>query len=212
MSAFQSYNDVIRRLPELECVLPAMEKLTALCIDLYRRGGTLFLAGNGGSAADCEHIAGELLKGFKKRRPLSDEDKAAFAALGEAGADAAEKLQYGLPAVSLLSHPGLTTAFANDVDAELIYAQQLFALGKKNDILIGISTGGNARNIIQAMIAAKVRGMTTVLLTGNRHGKCEEFADITVAVPESETFRIQEYHLALYHAFCLEVEAAFFDK
>ena len=118
----------------------------------------------------------------------------------------------GLPAVSLLSHPGFISAFGNDVDGSLAFAQQLLALGKKGDIFLGISTGGGAENIKYAFMAAKTAGIFTILLTGNKHGICEKYADLVIDVPESETFKIQELHLPVYHAFCLEVEDAIFGN
>ena len=168
-------------------------------------------AGNGGSGADADHICGELLKGFKSRRELEAGEKAAFGSrFGEDGEKLANSLQRGLRAVSLLSHPALLSAFANDVDPDLVYAQQLYALGRPGDMFLGISTGGNAVNIRYAMMAARVKGIGTVLLTGNRHGSCEKFADLVVAVPESETYLVQEMHLAIYHTVCLEVEETIF--
>ena len=203
---------LIKRMPDLSFMADKLDLLTERIIDLYKRDGILFLAGNGGSCCDGEHIAGELLKGFKKLRPLSDEEKKNYAsAFGERGAYIASKLQKGLRAVSLNAHPGLCTAFANDVDGTLAYAQQLQALGRPGDIVIGISTGGNAANIEAVFMTAKVNGITTVLLTGNRHGVCEKYADIVVDVPQKETYLIQEYHIAIYHALCADVEEAFFN-
>ncbi|MBQ9502024.1 MAG: SIS domain-containing protein [Lentisphaeria bacterium] len=203
---------LFQRLPELSFLADKINLLTEKIIELYKRDGVLFLAGNGGSCCDGEHIAGELLKGFRKRRPLTEEEKARYAsAFAEKGAYIASQLQKGLRAVSLNSHPGLCTAFGNDVDGVLTYAQQLYALGRKGDILIGISTGGGAANIEAAFITAKANGITTVLLTGSRHGICEDYADIIIDVPQKETYLIQEYHIAIYHALCAAVEEAFFD-
>jgi len=205
-------DELFGRLPELSFLADKLNLLTEKIIDLYKRDGVLFLAGNGGSCCDGEHIAGELLKGFRKKRPLSDEEKARYdSAFGEKGAHIASRLQKGLRAVTLNSHPGLCTAFANDVDGVLTYAQQLYALGRKGDILIGISTGGNATNIEAAFMTARINGITTVLLTGNRHGVCEKYADIVIDAPQRETYLIQEYHIAIYHALCAAVEEAFFD-
>ena len=182
-------------------------------VGCLRSGGSFFVAGNGGSGADSDHICGELLKGFMQKRPLSQIDKSKFAELfGDEGADAANKLQGGLRAISLLSHPGFCTAFMNDVDADLIYAQQLWALAKPGDVFLGISTGGGSKNVKAALMAAKVIGVRSFLLTGNKHGVCEKYADEVIAVNESETYLIQELHLPLYHAFCTAVEAAMFPK
>ncbi|MBO5306691.1 MAG: SIS domain-containing protein [Lentisphaeria bacterium] len=208
-------DQIIKRLltdyPVLECCAGEVKRVIEEMIALYRRGGTFFCCGNGGSAADCDHICGELLKGFMSLRPVDEELKEKFSAdYGEEGSVIAGKLQKGLPAVSLTSHPGYTTAFCNDVDPDLIFAQQLFAQAKAGDILLGISTGGGASNVRKAFMTARMLGVKTVLLTGNKHGRCEEFADIVIAAPERETYRIQELHLPIYHAICQAVEAEMF--
>ena len=199
------------RRPNLRPAAAAIAGFTADLTGLYRRGGTLFVAGNGGSAADADHICGELLKGFRSKRPLSEESRARFtAAGGHVGYDISARLQQGLRAISLLSHPALMSAFANDVDPSLGYAQQLLALARSGDIFLGISTGGCAINIRNALVTAKAVGVRSWLLTGNRHGFCERFADKVIAVPESETYLIQEEHIAIYHAVCLAVEEVLF--
>lgn len=206
-------DEALRRYPALEVVRPKFEEMVCRTVELYRNGGTFFVAGNGGSAADADHICGELLKGFKSLRPLPAEELDKWQQLfGEEAREKAAKLQMGLPAVSLLSHPGFISAFGNDVDGSLAFAQQLLALGKKGDIFLGISTGGGAENIKYAFMAAKTAGIFTILLTGNKHGICEKYADLVIDVPESETFKIQELHLPVYHAFCLEVEDAIFGN
>lgn len=206
-----SVEKLVGRRPELACAAPALRRLVEETTACLKAGGTFFVAGNGGSAADSDHICGELLKGFLSKRPLPQADKARFSELfGADGADMAAKLQGGLRAVSLLSHPGYSSAFANDVDADLVYAQQLWALAKKGDVFLGISTGGGSKNVKAALMAAEVIGVKSFLLTGNRHGVCEKYADVVIAVDESETYLIQELHLPLYHAFCAEVEARIF--
>ena len=202
---------LFERRPNLRPAEAAVCDFAADLIGIYRRGGTLFLAGNGGSAADADHICGELLKGFCSERPLPEEAKERFAAAGgEEGLRIAGKLQRGLRAVSLLSHPALMSAFANDVDPGLCFAQQLFALARPGDLFLGISTGGGAENIRNALITAKALGVRSWLLTGNRRGLCEKFADRVIAVPESETYLVQEEHIAIYHAVCLAVEEVMF--
>ena len=197
--------------PKLSGAATALRALIDETVKTLNSGGSFFVAGNGGSAADSDHICGELLKGFLSKRPLPEEQKAKFSALfGDDGAAMAEKLQGGLRAVSLLSHPGFSSAFANDVDADLIYAQQLWALAKPGDVFLGISTGGGSKNVRAALMAAKVIGLKSFLLTGNKHGVCEKYADVVIAADESETYLIQELHLPLYHAFCAEVEARIF--
>ena len=201
------------RYPVLKENIPAIGELISDMIALYRNNGTFFVAGNGGSGADAEHICGELLKGFCRKRPLDAADLEKLKQCGDTGAlPFGTQLQNGLRAVSLLSHPALTTAFGNDVDADLAFAQQLWSLGRSGDIFLGISTGGNAANIRKAFITARAKNIKTCLLTGNRHGCCEEFADIVIAVPERETYRIQELHLPIYHTMCLAVEAEFFKE
>lgn len=201
------------RYPVLTETIPAIGELISAMISLYRNDGTFFVAGNGGSGADSEHICGELLKGFCRKRPLSAADVENLQKCGDNGSvPFGTQLQNGLRAVSLLSHPALTTAFGNDVDPDLAFAQQLWTLGRKDDLFLGISTGGNASNIRKAFITARAKNIKTCLLTGNRHGCCEEFADIVIAVPERETYRIQELHLPIYHTVCLAVEAEFFKE
>ena len=204
-------DELTARYPVLAETTPAIGKLIEMMISLYRTNGTFFVAGNGGSGADAEHICGELLKGFCRKRPLDKADLEKLKSCGDEENFGAQ-LQNGLRAVSLLSHPALTTAFGNDVDPDLAFAQQVWALGKSGDVMLGISTGGNASNIRKAFIAARAKGIKTVLLTGNRHGICENYADLVIAVPEKETFKIQELHLPIYHTVCLAVEAAFFNE
>ncbi len=204
---------LVARRPELACAIPELRKLIAETVKTLRSGGSFFVAGNGGSGADSDHICGELLKGFMQKRTLPQDKLSKFAELfGAEGADMAGKLQGGLRAISLLSHPAFNTAFMNDVDAELVYAQQLWALAKPGDVFLGISTGGGSKNVKAALMAAKVIGVRSFLLTGNKHGICEKYADHVIAVDESETYLIQEQHLPLYHAFCTAVEAEMFPK
>ena len=213
LSKHRQIERLFSRYPALSGIAKEIEDFTDELILLYSREGTLFLAGTGGSAAACDHICGELLKGFKSKRPLDEKNISRFEEyFGEAGKISAQKLQNGFRAISLLSHGALLSAFGNDVDPDLAFAQQLWALGREGDVFLGISTGGNAKNIVNAMMAAKVKGITTVLLTGNRHGVAEKYADIVIAVPESETFIIQEYHLPIYHAVALAVEDFFFKN
>ena len=204
-------DELTARYPVLEETCPAIGEFIEMLISLYRANGTLLVAGNGGSGADAEHICGELLKGFCRKRPLDKADLEKLKAFGDEEGFGSQ-LQNGLRAVSLLSHPALTTAFGNDVDADLAFAQQVWALGKAGDVMLGISTGGNASNIRKAFIAARAKNIKTVLLTGNRHGICEKYADVVIAVPEKETFKIQELHLPVYHTICLAVEAEFFNE
>ena len=181
--------------------------------ECYKAGGKLLLAGNGGSAADAEHIVGELMKGFCRRRPLSDADKAALIAADPVrGAHLAETLQQGLPAIALTNHPALSTAFANDCDPNAPFAQQVWGYGNKEDVLLVMSTSGNAENLLLATAAAHAKGMKVALLTGEHGGKLAEVCDIVIRVPAKETYQVQEYHLPIYHVLCLLVEDEFFPQ
>jgi D-sedoheptulose 7-phosphate isomerase len=203
----------IKRFPELIITLSSVKEAAEIIIKALKNDNCLYLCGNGGSASDCEHIAGELLKSFKCKRDLSFELKRKFEKFGKDGKELADKLEDGLRAIALTSHPSFSTAFANDVDASMIFAQQLMALSRKNDVVLGISTSGNAENIKKCFISAKVKGLKTILLTGKTGGNCAEFADCIIKVPETETFLIQEKHVGIYHTLCLIVEDYFYgDK
>ena len=179
----------------------------------YENGGKLLIAGNGGSAADAEHIVGELMKGFVKRRPVTEEMKEALEKADPVrGKELSEKLQGGLPAIALVDHAALSTAFANDVDGMLSYAQQVNGYGKPGDVFLGISTSGNAENVMYAAVTAKAKGMKVVGLTGKDGGKLAGIADAAVIVPEMETYKIQELHLPVYHALCLMLEHRFYEQ
>ncbi len=173
----------------------------------YNNNNKLLVCGNGGSAADAEHIVGELMKGFMSKRELPENEKQKLIDVGgEKGAKLADLLQIPLPAISLVTSVSLATAFANDVAPELIFAQQVYGLGKENDILLGISTSGNAENVAYAMIAAKAKGLLTIGLTGKDGGKLKNLCDITIIVPGNSTPDIQELHLPIYHYICKTVE------
>lgn len=204
---------LITRYPELS---PIREDIVAMIMTIaacYEQGGKLLLAGNGGSCADAEHIVGELMKGFKLPRRLSREMQERLIAMDkERGSILAAKLQLGLPAIALSSHPSLNTAFMNDVDSGLIYAQQLNVLGSKGDVFLAISTSGNARNICDAALVAKAKEMTVIALTGKDGGTLRTLSDIAVIIPDEETYRIQELHLPVYHCLCLMLEEHFFGE
>lgn len=198
---------LIERLPELSPLRATMEATVEALVACYHRGGKVLLCGNGGSAADCEHIAGELLKGFLSRRTPTDGELAALTpALGEE----ARLLQRGIPAVALTAMSGIATAFANDVSPTLVFAQQVFALGKAGDVVLGLSTSGNSANVVRALATARAMGLTTVAMTGEGGGACREVATLLLNVPATETYRVQEYHLPVYHAICAELEETLF--
>jgi len=206
-------NDLIRRYPGIADLKEYVRTTYEVILESLKKGGTVFTCGNGGSASDSEHIAGELLKGFILKRELKDELKNQFSdKFGEDGLKVANKLQYGLRAISLTSHPAFITAFANDVDANLIFAQQLFGLGRKGDVLIAISTSGNSANIYNCILTASIMGIKTVLLTGKSGGRCCALADVALKIPETEAYKIQEYHLPIYHTLCLMIEDYFYGK
>lgn len=204
-------NELLTRYPVLTACEDDIIAARDAIIDCYENGGKVLLAGNGGSCADCDHIVGELMKGFLKKRPLSDEKKAAMKAASPALTDEVlGKLQAGLPAISLPAITGLNSAFCNDVDPELIYAQSLLGLAKKGDVLIALSTSGNAKNVAHAVAVAKALGVTVIGMTGEGGGILGREANICVRVPEKETFKVQELHLPVYHYLCAAVEGHFF--
>lgn len=202
--------------PALTACRDTIESARDLLTDTYRAGGKLLLCGNGGSAADCDHIAGELLKGFLSHRPLSEEDCLALAESlpdGEADPDLyllAGQLQGGLPAISLPAQTAALTAVCNDTDPALIFAQLTWALGQAGDTLVCLSTSGNSRNVVLAAKAAKTKGLRVLALTGENDSKLSELSDVTVQVPAHDTYRVQEYQLPVYHYLCAAVEEAFF--
>lgn len=206
-------SQLIERYPVLSDNEKEIRQLCDTVIKSYESGGKLLVCGNGGSCADAEHIVGELMKGFLRLRPLSNEKKAQMiSAVPELSDIGLEKLQEGLPAITLNSGIALTTAFANDCDPDLIYAQQVLGLGKSGDVFLGISTSGNAKNVFAAAAVAKSLGLKTVALSGKNGGKLKEICDISIVVNEDETFMIQELHLPVYHAMCATVEEHFFKE
>jgi len=184
----------------------AFEALTSC----FRAGNKLLICGNGGSAADTEHIVGELMKGFRSRRPLPEADVARLRELyGNNGEDIARRLQGALPAISLVSQISLATAVANDVSADMVFAQQVFGYGRPGDALLAISTSGNAPNVINAVKVARALDVKTIALTGEG-GALKELTEISINVPGGDTARIQEYHMSIYHTLCAALEAELF--
>ena len=201
---------LIERYPALKECGEDIAAAVRLVIDTYQAGGKLLLAGNGGSAADCEHISGELLKGFMSKRPLSEEKRREMCASYPIEEDVLDKLQMGLAAIPLTSLSALGTAFSNDVSPELVFAQGVFALGKRGDTLIAMSTSGNSKNVLRAAEVAKAIGVKVIGLTGQGGGALKDVCDVCVCVPETETYKVQEYHLPVYHYLCQKVEEHFF--
>lgn len=202
---------LMKRYPVLQSVRTQIEQSYEIMRECYENGGKLIIGGNGGSCADAEHIVGELMKGFVLRRQLEQPIRDAMCAIDPVlGAELAEQLQGGLPAVALSSHSALNTAFLNDVNGDMIYAQQVNALGKPGDVFLGISTSGNAKNVRYAAIVAKAKGLKVLGLSGKTGGILNELAEVNMVMPSEETYQIQELHLPVYHALCLMLEEHFF--
>lgn len=177
----------------------------------YEDSRKLLVCGNGGSASDSEHIVGELMKEFRlKRKVFANQTEAMKAIDPEMGQILAENLQGALPAICLTGHSALSTAFMNDANADLIFAQQVNGYGKPNDVFLGISTSGNSKNVVYAAITAKAKGLSVIGLTGQNNSKIASIADVCIKVPEVETYKIQELHLPVYHCLCLMLEDKFF--
>lgn len=204
---------LIERYPSLCSNKADIEKAAAILIGCFEAGGKLLVCGNGGSAADSEHIVGELMKGFLKKRPLSDEKKKAMKEKSPSLDDKiTENLQGGLPAISLPHLTAFNTAFSNDVKSDYIYAQSLFALGKKEDVLMCMSTSGNSENIVAAAKTARALDVKVISITGKNGGRLKGLSDVCICLDEEETFLIQELCLPVYHCLCATVEAYFFEE
>lgn len=208
-------NLLIERYNVLAECRESIEKAYNILEECYSAGNKLLIAGNGGSCADSNHIVGELMKGFKLPRKCLAEFTSKLCSIDEKrGKELAEKLQGGLPAIALTEHQGLNTAFINDVSdgGLLTYAQQVYGYGKKGDVFLGISTSGNSKNVMNAVVVAKALGMKVIGLTGKMGGELAKYADVAIKVPETETYMIQELHLPIYHCLCLMLEKRFFGK
>ncbi|MDO4286706.1 MAG: SIS domain-containing protein [Eubacteriales bacterium] len=202
---------LIRRYPTLEKIQQDIVDAYLILEECYNNNGKLLVAGNGGSAADSEHIAGELMKRFKTPRPVSPEFARKLKEIDPERGDAlAKNLECSLMAIPLVAHEALTTAYINDVDGLGVFAQQLFGFGRSGDVFLGISTSGNSKNIMNATVVARASGIKVIGLTGEQGGELATVADVTVKVPETETYMIQELHLPIYHCWCLMLEDHFF--
>lgn len=212
-NAMDYIKELIERYPALAICEKDIRAAASAIIDSYKAGGKLIVAGNGGSAADSDHITGELLKSFVKKRKPDQKFLDALSAIdSDTGAYLSDKLQGSLPAIALTNNSALMTASLNDVDGNVLFAQQVMGFGKKGDVFLGISTSGNSKDVIYALAVAKALGVKTVALTGKTGGKCKAVADISIVVPENETFKIQEFHLPVYHALCLMIEEYFWKE
>ena len=203
--------ELIKRYPHLECVKSEIDLSFKMLVNCYNNGGKLLIAGNGGSASDAEHIAGELMKTFTKKRALPDKF---ISDINNVDSEIARylvpRMQPGLPAIALSGHASLNTACINDIDGNITFAQQVYGYGKEGDILLGISTSGNSKNILYACAVAKVKKLKIIGLSGQAGGKLKSFSDVCICVPETETYKIQELHLPVYHVLCMMLEDYFF--
>lgn len=208
---FYHLENLIVRYPQLAVCREDIAKAYELLETAYTNGRKLLVSGNGGSASDSEHIVGELMKEFKLKRKVYREQAEEMCKISpDLGKVLAENLQGALPAISLTGHSSLTTAFMNDSEPELIFAQQVNGYGKQGDIYLGISTSGNSRNVIYAAVTAKAKGLKVIGLTGQRENRLMQYADVCIRVPETETYKIQELHLPVYHCLCMMLEEKFF--
>ena len=206
------FEDLVQRYPDLAGCLPDVQSATGALVHSFRQGGKLLVCGNGGSAADSEHIVGELMKGFWLARPVPPEVRRRLqAAWPEQGDALADQLQGALPAISLVSQTALMTAFSNDVDPTMVFAQQVYGYGRPGDVLLGLSTSGTSRNVIHALRVGRAQGLVTLGLTGRSGGGMRAVCDVTICVPYDRTPEIQERHIAVYHTICGRLEEVFFS-
>lgn len=211
MNSDQILLEMLNRHKQMTHLEELIRKAAETIIESYKNSGKVLVCGNGGSCSDADHIVGELMKSFECKRPLAKPLQDKLTELSpETGKMLAEKLQQGLPAISLTVHQSLITAIANDINGEVIYAQQVVGWGNPGDVLIGLSTSGNSQNVIDAMIVAKAKGLTTIGITGETGGKMKEWSDILINVPERHTAYAQELHVPVYHAICMMVETEIF--
>ena len=210
---YQHIDLLVLRYPQLAVTRDCIVVADRIREEAYTHEGKLLVAGNGGSAADAEHIVGELMKGFVNPRKLeTDYSDALITVNKELGRVLSENLQGALPAIALDGHLALTTAYMNDCEPLLCFAQQVNGFGRKSDVFLGISTSGNSKNILYAATVAKAKGMKVIGLTGEKDSKLSEMSDVCIQVPETETYKIQELHLPVYHCLCLTLEDKFFGK
>lgn len=204
---------LVERYPSLKSIRKEIADAYQIMENSYENGGKLLIAGNGGSAADSEHIVGELMKRFKTPRPVPEDFAEKLIKIDPLlGKSLAANLEQTLEAIPLVAHEALTTAYINDVDGLGVFAQQLYGFGKKGDVFLGISTSGNSKNILNATVVARALGIKVIGLTGNDGGQLAKVSDIAVKAPERETYMIQELHLPIYHCWCLMLEDHFFGK
>lgn len=211
MNTEQIIEKLIERYPPLEICRNEIKEAGELIIESYKNSGQLLTCGNGGSCSDADHIVGELMKSFSKKRPLDNDTKESLMAVDEErGALMSAKLEKGLPAISLNAHGALISAISNDIGGDFIFAQQVMGYGRKGDVLLGISTSGSSKNVVDACIAAKAKGLKVIALVGQTGGKMKDYSDVAIRVPSTCTPDVQEFHLPIYHALCIMAEETFF--
>lgn len=204
---------LLEHYPVLEAAKEEIISAYSLMKECYVQDGKLLIAGNGGSAADAEHMVGELMKGFCMTRKLPpDYVQKLMLTDTEMGAELAANLQGALPAIALDGHPALTTAYMNDCDPLLCFAQQVNGYGRPEDVFMGISTSGNSKNVLYAAITARAKGMKIIGLTGAKESRLMQLSDVCIRVPQTETYRVQELHLPVYHCLCQMLESSFFGE
>jgi D-sedoheptulose 7-phosphate isomerase len=207
----EQLQSLMERYPNLAVCKEDIKKAYELLESAYLNGKKLLVCGNGGSASDSEHVVGELMKEFKLKRKVYANQAATLRAIDpELGQFLADNLQGALPAISLTAHSSLQTAFMNDVAPELVFAQQVNGYGNEGDVFLGISTSGNSKNVLYAAVNAKAKGLKVIGLTGGKENKLMRYADVCIRVPETETYKVQELHLPVYHCLCLMLEEKFF--
>ena len=210
---FEILNDLINRYPNLEVCKKDILDFYYILEKCFDKNGILLIAGNGGSAADSEHIAGELMKGFNLKRPLNKELKKELLKVNnELGEVLGKELQKAFSCIPLVGQNALSSAYMNDCNPYLVYAQQINGLGKENDVFLGISTSGNSKNILYGAVIAKAKKMKVLGLTGENESELSKISDVCIKAPEWETYKIQELHLPIYHCICLMLEERFFGN
>ncbi|MFA6689740.1 MAG: D-sedoheptulose-7-phosphate isomerase [Sphaerochaetaceae bacterium] len=205
--------NLILRFPMLESIEPEISKAYGILLASVSAGGKILVCGNGGSSADADHIVGELMKSFCRKRPIDDALQHRLIAIdAKRGGILAQGLEGTIPAINLTQHTALTTAYSNDRYPALAFSQQLLGYGNPGDTLIALSTSGNSENVILACITAKAKGLRVVALTGASPALLDQYCDVVIKVPETETYKIQELHLPVYHCLCLALEVAFWKN
>jgi phosphoheptose isomerase len=203
---------LVERRPDLRDCVGALEEAIDLVTRSIRSGGKLLVCGNGGSASDSEHLVADLMKGFVDARPLPVADRERLAAIsGESAAELVKILQGAVPAIALGSNGALTTAVANDLSFDAVFAQQVYGLGRPGDVLLAISTTGNSRSVVFAAYVARLREMSVIVLTGRDGGELAQVADVAIRVPADRVYEVQELHLPVYHTLALALEQELFD-